>query len=345
MRADEEGNMSEKMTDEELNRALRDVAGAGLLDVAGWFRAHIAALTAERDGLKVQLDGAEERGRMIFDAKNKMLDALRERVQALEADLEDKRALANMWMQSAQRLHGSLAAIRHRAGDEKRLGQECNAGATGDPIWATLHPVERKRWVDGAGAVARYILGDDAPLNPGAGGGEDTSGCCYQRAGGCEAHRKTAAPPEAFAHEKGLDAGVFRAEDEDPPLILPTTTARAAPTTPEAFATVRKGREWWAESAGDAPAGVEARRDLTLLALLERRMGAQEAAIRAVLATKGANTLESIDAWNALRASITGAPPVFTLEEAVNAVRSYTGSETTVDDVRRALTALRKTSP
>lgn len=125
------------------------------------------------------------------------------------------------------------------------------------------------------------------------------------------------------------------------------------PTTADAFATVREIVEEMSEVTEDRPAWKVLRKEL---ALLERRMGAMERAARLVLETKGANTREAIDAWTALRAALTGAPPVFTLEEVKGATakpnwyrdapnRSYEykdGYEAALSDVLGRLLDLRR---
>lgn len=83
-----------------------------------------------------------------------------------------------------------------------------------------------------------------------------------------------------------------------------------APTTVEAFATVRSEVEARArELRGIEPYGGRAQRAASSLFLLERRMGAMVRAARLVLGCGGAAGFDE------LRAALTDAPPVFTLEE------------------------------
>ena len=161
---------------------------------------------------------------------------------------------------------------------------------------------------------------------------------------------RPSAPPEAFAHEKGLDAGVFDdaphefpccgGSDEHPPQHTQDCDMRPAPpaaepTTAEAFSTVRTYCAKWGD--GDKP--------LTALSLLERRMGAMEAAARALIAGAKEGCIIVADV-NALESALTDALPVFTLEEVESAFRNEANSLCPSYEWGRIavrLTALRRT--
>jgi hypothetical protein len=311
--------MSEKMTDEDLEHELSQALSASR---AAKVRAHIAALTAERNRLaehvKATINGPFG-PEVVLLAGGKNLpewkaeaDALRERVQTLEAKAVHFEKVAKgadlNWLMECERANvaeSCLSAIRQRAGDVSGFFRA--SGGVGAPGW-----LER-----GLG----FVLGDDA---------------------------RPSAPPEAFTHEKGLDAGVFddaplnpdatgeadqplpegplepadmtdeesgricadagvdvesgvakcletvaakraekpapfRSEDEDPPLLLPQTPARHYPTTSEAFAAVLDGISAAESSLGTSEKTERRRRGREALSILERRMGAMARAATEVL--------------------------------------------------------------
>jgi hypothetical protein len=188
--------MSEKMTDEDLEHELSQALSASR---AAKVRAHLAALTAELAESRTSSDdyrhGCEE---LTRDR-----DTLRERVKALETDLDHSRKTGGasiveareraaaadraveVWRTECRAAESRLATIRQRAVDVSGFFRA--SGGVGAPGW-----LER-----GLG----FVLGDDA---------------------------RPSAPPEAFTHEKGLDAGVF----DDAPLN-PDATGEADQPLPE----------------------------------------------------------------------------------------------------------------
>lgn len=113
------------------------------------------------------------------------------------------------------------------------------------------------------------------------------------------------------------------------------------PTTETLFATVREeltGIEQQAHDLGLWKLSERTRDTLAAIALLERRMGATERAARPLLKlVRGECGPVGRAMADALDAAFTDAPPVFTPEEVVRAVREYTGSEMVAEDVRDAL--------
>lgn len=305
--------MHEKMTDDDVSEALRWFA-EGAPETSGRLRAHIAALTAERDVLKVQLDSSEERGRLILEKKNEMLAALRERVTALEAEKEQWRASRFKAAQERHATESRLAAMRQRARDGE------------DAMVARARDRFRRERSEGLGMdaalmattidTANYLLGDDAPAPSEMSGLEgemaekwDERGCRPSCPGWLNSGHTHVEP-----------------EREEPP---------AAPATSEAFATVREGLAVLEHRSSGFADNKALRDSQYALSLLERRMGAQNDALREVL--KLHHRLPS-DVIAQLQAALTDAPPVFTLEE----VKEALGRGSTVDEVVAILTALRR---
>lgn len=311
--------MHEKMTDEALHRMkARHESRLMSADEAKMW-AHIAALTSERDLAMTQRDAKEgdvlRWERSAADMRNER-DALRERVKALEAhDRETRRA--NTWRERADAAESRLAAMRQRAEDADMLEEKAQAAYSECGMGAV---VMRRVSL----AVARHILGDDA-----------------------------SAPSEMSGLEGEMadTSDMERADYKAPPArdALETPTP-PAPTTSEAFAATCRPLAVVAHGGGISTD--DAHRALAALSLLERRMGAQEAAIRRLI--RDAERQDSMPEttnehgermvrvqWvlvESLRAALTDAPPVFTLEE----IREALGRGSTVDEVVAILTALRR---
>lgn len=115
---------------------------------------------------------------------------------------------------------------------------------------------------------------------------------------------------------------------------LPEGPLLTEPTTAEAFATVREALSL----AFSCASGTDAK---TALALLERRMGAQERAIRDALAHGCIRDVASCVYCAALSSALTDAPPAFSLEEVRQAVLLQTSSPDTADGVEVLLSAKR----
>ena len=133
-----------KMTDDDLNEALDIMVDAGHARKVAKVRAHIAALTAERDEALVARDSFKQAAEGYLKNWNEEIatrDALRERVQALEAENE---RLSRHYA----RLSHNLAAIRQRAGDASEM--------------ADVYARHGGHMRDALAAVARYVLGEDA---------------------------------------------------------------------------------------------------------------------------------------------------------------------------------------
>lgn len=284
--------MNEKMTDEELEQALESML-KGFMQARRKVRAHIAALTAERDALKAEMaDECKAHMRLQEDAR-----AIRERVQALEAERDTARDAGIRQHKARLEAESRLAAIRTTARTLQSM---------------SLSTVMGGEWNRQASALIREMAGDDA---------------------------RPSAPPEAFAHEKGVDAGVFDDDDRSP--TPPAVVAAAGgvglpqlPTTPEAFATVRERfaalrgashvmHELGVESDGSVESGVA--KAEAALTLLERRMGAMDAAIRAFISEHPC-TPDGCQYCKGLHATLTDAPAVLTLEQA-KALEARLGGE------------------
>ena len=287
--------MNEKMTDETVRiLTLRHTMNqAWTHEEQESVLAHIAALTAERD---------EALGAVVSEA-----DALLGRVQALEADLEDKRALANKWMRSAQGLHGSLAATRQRAGDARRMAE-------------TLPPEKM-------GLVQRAIdriVGDDAP---GPMTDEEARRLC-----------KAVGIDTAAGLAKCMEM-VRAAQRPNASDLSPQAETGVEPTTAEAFATVRDMSK---EHVDDDEARCLIQGNLSLL---ERRMGALAGALAYMAEVveevrDGKRALTDLVTLPA-HVALTDAPPVFTLAEVEAAMTGIYGPAPVLERLR----ALRKTSP
>jgi hypothetical protein len=373
--------MNEKMTDEELNLIQRDAAlpvehqspGA---DERGRLLAHIAALTVERDALGrlaielgAELDdlrrsveelhsvlgtndgtphgpGLVEAARALRKKADEA-DALRERVQAQTTYKE-------AWRTRADVAESRLSAIRQRAGDTDglvRVGEVCAIMGSPNCEWDdAIHEDVRQRGDDGvvrdvATGTARFIVGNDAP----------------------------AAPPSQPPQTDDLDAIEQRHENQGAEATTETTAARllreeretqvaavrraAEPTTAEAFVTVRKHLY-----QDDYEDGGET---LTMIALLERRMGAMVPLLRFFRQ----RTAEALDtdvvghvvlfrkgAWEArgypppiltvahVRAALTDAPPVFTQEEVEKALVATGIGPVACEQVLGCLKSMRRES-
>jgi len=289
----------EKMSPEdlefELSQALSDKRAAKV-------RAHIAAVEAERD----EADSQRIAANTTMQSVDNELRALRERVEALETELNAARAMAwsakergdgfKEWKDSAE---SRLAAIRQRAGDEDALAM--GASGTHPDVFAALTDRERADWRTVGRNVARYVVGEDAA------GAEAKNPCCDVRGGHIDA---------CYA-----------------------VTASTEPSTVEAFATLREFVAFVASMAkGHRTTQDDAR---AALSMLERRMGAMGRALREVKhRLQNPITFSGVDAEREIDAALADAPPVFTLEEVERVVSPYLGELSTIE-VLRALSALR----
>lgn len=123
--------MSQKMTDETLRALLYSITHTWSAQAADDLRAHIAAVTAERD---------EARGAMVLAANER--DALRERVREVERERDQWRESRYIAAGERHVAESRLSAIRQRAGESE---------------W--VEGLTRKH---GVHAAIRYIVGDDA---------------------------------------------------------------------------------------------------------------------------------------------------------------------------------------
>lgn len=221
-------------------------------------------------------------------------DALRERVKVLEADLDHSRKTSGkalveareratsadrsveVWRTECRAAESRLAAIRQRAGDTQSL-------------WAAVKG--RGSDEDGASAVARYIVGEDAPAQEAKMDG--LKGEVVESVGGCANQS-----PRSEESQRHLTQVARSAEQHA------RTLSSAEPTTAEAFASIK--REW----GHGSPAS---ERNLGYVSLLERRMGAMERAARRLCET--ADDEVTPEMWADLQAALTDVPPVFTLGE------------------------------
>ena len=258
-----------------------------------------------------KMEAEREESEELNTRQERELDSLRERVQALEAELQDAQndartleaevvrllegektwettatdvaASRKRWVARAQTAETTLAGIRQRAGDVEGAWAAFQGGLSDQ---------------DGVRLVAGYILGSDAPAAPS--GQEPGCAECPERADFvtlcCKVPRIV--PTEML---------------DNPPAALPEVVARfdavrtPEPSTAEDFATVRAGIS---PLAFDDATTVARAQDALLL--LERRMGAKDAALRYAL------TLHHRmpgDVIQRIQAALTDAPEVFTLKE------------------------------
>lgn len=250
-----------------------------------------------------------------------MLNELRERVQALEAEIErlkrntrEAQQYASEAVEERIAAESHLAAIRQRAGDVDTLakvGETCAIMGSLDTGWdEAVHAdvVERgdvQMLRDVSHGVARYVLGED------------------------EAGRRQAAT--TARHPEGT-------------VCMSPTCAQCAtrhdPTTAEAFATVRAVLSGWSRVVGANSIVLD--NYLSTLSLLERRMGASDKALRAILAWDDDGRQSGMTAIVTLaRQALTNAPPVFTLEDVRAAMDDWCNREQ-LDEVSKRLVTLRK---
>jgi hypothetical protein len=314
----------EKMSPEELAGVCQRMSAGETMTATEQRKAlaHIAGLEAERDEALEEIDRWKEECGLIgsegdparvtpahlaadLQKRDREEHALRERVKALEEDVADKRALAHKWMESAKGLHATLSAIRQRAGDRearRRVAETCAIMGGPSSIWdAAVHADvvaggHERMLHDVADGLASYILGE-----------------------GAEAHE------HRYRADGSCECGALVQE-----------SPASAPTTAEAFATVRTLVT--GVPRGTEVSSVEGER---LLSLLERRTGAMAKELDAVpkrLAKWAdearrsgdedhADALDSIhdSLHDGIRAALADAPPVFTLEEVAGLERAACG--------------------
>jgi hypothetical protein len=328
--------MHRKMTDGELRRTLAVLGdSATRSDDVAHVRAHIAALTAERDEAQTH---AKACAKQAADAEEEVV-ALRYRVKVLgacNAELIKERNAAE----------SHLAAIRQ---------------------WAHPDPTTPDaEWWDGYGDAkqeVRDLLGDDAPAP------SEPLHCCGTTTG---VHLRDcptveALSPLGMAPPSEMDGLRGEMVERNPDLSalligrhdVVDGTQPPAPTTTEALATLKRfnGRHdtQCGSLIGPVPCDCGAEGRMAALSLLERRMGAQAKAIRDLREVaftgpsevKGAPGGESFWDWKERirreteAAALADAPPVVTLEEVARVVSPYLGNLGT-GEVLKALTALRR---
>lgn len=303
----EEAGKSETL--KEMHRLLDD---AGVAPGSG--PARVSALTANRDAAvrdlvntRANRDAANRCRRKAEEA----CDALRERVQALEAEVLEACEGREAMLSHLGAMDRTLAAIRQRAGD----GEGLNSAIIG---------VGGPRF-DVARAAVQYALGPPVPAS---------------EMDGIEGEMAEAPtgnpPPEQADHElaaAGVDVPAFIER------LRETVAAARIPTTAEDFATVRRG--WQVMDALEVPAGHSGDEesgqhdeDCALcahesllswsedaahaLARIEARVGAlEQAAARVVEEARRLGPLPGglLADIADLSAALTDAPPVFALEE------------------------------
>lgn len=285
-----EGNMSQKMTDEELSEAKRalhsgDSSEADWTDTWGdAVFAHIAAVTAERNGARSEWAITRDK----LDASNSECSALREGVREVERERDGWRCSATSFREQRDAAESRLSAI----------------------------------------------LGDDAPAPHEEG---HVSGCPL---------REEMTPdgvPCACASIVAMTGMAARVVSSPPP----TCATHPDPTTAEAFATARAAIDAAESPALNTGEKTAARRvGKEALSLLERRMGAKESVLRALLSS-GVDSQwveggRKVGLCAMARSALTDAPPVFTLEE-VDASMSKAGvSADECMEIRAHLKSLRK---
>jgi len=310
--------MIEKMTDEDVTRALRVIAG-GFPHVADELGAHIAFLAAERDeawSLRATeaRDSAEElralrervRAQTTYkEGWRKRAEAAESRLAALEADGSYWKRTASSVDRELQAAHARLAAIRQRAGDIPRL----------------IHAYQEGQ---GCASVARYIVGNapevcakpstvEGTHKLGTNSGPDENAC-----GDCGKHVRE--------HRDGGTAERCEARGE-----------LTEPTTAEAFETVRQHCRIAARCGATASDAMDVVMDG--LSLLECRMGAMKRALETGHRC-GRQLCDTCDASINAVLEI-DAPPVYTLEEVRTAATTYLHWRP-LADLMRDLSALRR---
>lgn len=291
-----------RMTDEDVSRVTALVSNAPVnpalpIEVAQKLVDHIAALTAERDEALDRAQAAES----TATENGEECDALRERVRALEAENEARCAEMN--------------AIRQRAGDEERIRSVSWSAHLG-------YTTEDKHKSSGM-AVARYILGDDAPPSEMDGTpceGHDIGEFCG--ACGNTGIDRRGGPSEAdgltgeMADTRDLERTDYKAPPARDVVESPTP---AEPTTAEAFATARAGIDAAESPALNTGEKTAARRvGKAALSMLERRLGAMGRAGRAVVdafSESSATLTQRSEAMDALEDVLTDASEVYTRED------------------------------
>lgn len=297
-----------KMTDEALSEAMNHVAAALGHGVADELRAHIAALTAERDEAEKKRGFAES---SVKRYEKRLGGDLRRWVK------DDPGALPFNWTPvDVARLQSERDTLRERV-TALEAENEAAQATLQDEQAAHAETLERMSAAESGNG------GADAPSEP--------LHCCGTTTGvhrkGCPTVAALAplgmAPPSemdglagemAEASEQGPECAVCLERGDFARLCCNGQRQQAAPapTTPAAFATVRRvlrGR-LAVVLKGATPQGPDAGE--VALSLLERRMGAQDAALRKAMAEIEAG---DGDPWMTLKAALTDAPPVFTLEE------------------------------
>jgi hypothetical protein len=322
-----------KMTDEDLEQ-VRSIPA--LTATERRLLAHIAALTAERDEARKEREQfrgdlvrasefahqggtgspVTQEGRDAIESIGGLwnkADALRERVKALEAENTQHRT----WREVAEARAAQAERARDRAKEavEQRHRQVLDAESRLAAI--------RQR----AGALVRDAGRPDALPETTNEHGERMVRVQWALVEALRDVLGDDAPPSEMDGLRGEMAERICEHD-----VVPCTTchppASPEPTTAEACATVRA---WVEDKTHRAPESWRAATEA--LSLLERRMGAIVDAARELLETTGDPRYEP-DVFVQLRAALTDAPPVFTLEEVRNA------GEVVADDVEPGPVAL-----
>lgn len=340
--------MNQKMTDEELsaaNRALHsgDSSEADWTDTWGdSVFAHIAAVTAERDGAR------RERERFRDAVANCAACAenvtLRERVREVERERDQWRESRYIAAGERHEAESRLAAIFQRAGDVTGLINAWNMSPHGARIEGEAADLSK-----GFTAVARYIVGANAPAS------EMASVQAWKQ--------EASATLETCAAELGVRPSA--SEPTTAEAFLRVLEQRAPPSA-EVFAMAREPLTDW--QRGRVVGVNNIARALAALSLLERRMGAMTLALApfaaygkswganpadlanphssggmVLLASGGPRAVElTVDDFRRAVATLTDAPPVFTLEEVVRAMERTAIHSPAQRDVVAALNALRK---
>lgn len=281
--------MHEKMTDVEFEALKRSIHARLASEPERRLLAHIAALTAERDDWKQAHDtrkaNHETLGKLFREACDER-DALRERVQALEAEIErlkhntrEAQQYASEAVEERNAAESHLAAIRQRMmgpGALLRLKDRLV------DVWLRTPeaPVDAMMFAV-AQEAARYVVGEDAV--------------------GAEQETEPSPAQQDWDGQHPHDA------PEAP-----------EPTTAEAFATVREGILDTESAAHPALAA--------LSLLKRRMGAQEAAIRKAVKHFKDEYPEDAVHrALPALESALTDAPPVFTLEEVETAVHAVLG--------------------
>ena len=302
----------------------------------------VTALTAERDEMRPAWDRlvaiATRQGRSVGGVLDDA-DAIRERVEAAErtasayarfcaetlgdeaaGTAEDAVKLGRLLRESRERVKALEAEVTSYREHEAAMAASLREARAAESRLAAIRQRAGDR--EALGRATWEAIRRDNPKRPEYPDWEDKS-----------------EPLREEARRRGEWVARYILGDDAPPSEMAglegEMSEKPEPTTAEAFAFCRTVL---AKERGSSTPNPHA---LAMIALLERRMGAQQAPIQAAphglarCATYGV-----CECWKA--SALADAPPVFTLEEVEKALRSEGVDDISADIIRKRLAALRK---